>query len=335
MYGRPMVRWCCLVAVVAFACSSSERRFSSSEQNGGAGGLAGLNGESGRATGGSGGVTAGSGPVGSEAGEAGADAAAGAAGTDGGGGAAGSDTGDGDAGMAGSNDVATCADCRIGAVCVGKGSRNPANPCEICDVSRARDSYSPNTGANCGSGASECSAQDTCDERAVCQTNDVVSGTHCTGGACQAGVCKTSPFDCIAPTPPLAGLPSQVYGATGTPAAASGGTIADGRYTPKRVDLYNQSAVGIDVRTFEFKAGFVQAALRYFNVSNGVAYIPEVQFAGTFSASASSLKFDLERCDPNYDLSIPNLSYTATANGMVTYETLNDGTIVVTSYLRE
>lgn len=144
-----------------------------------------------------------------------------------------------------------------------------------------------------------------------------------------------SPFDCVTPTPPVTALPTQVYGATGTPAAASGGAIADGRYTPKRIDLYNSSATGVDVRTFEFKGGFVQAAMRYFNISNGAAFIPEVRFSGTFTVSASSLKFDFQRCDPNYELFIPNLSYTATANGMVTVETLKDGTTVVVNYLRE
>ncbi|HET7542221.1 MAG TPA: hypothetical protein VFK05_20275 [Polyangiaceae bacterium] len=302
------------------------------------------NGESGRTTGGTGGSSADSGAIGSEAGEGGTDAIAGAAGSDASGGAAGSDASggaagsdaSGEAGMAGSDEVSTCAGCRIASVCVGTGSTNPANPCEICDVTRSRAAYSPSTGASCGSSANtECSAPDTCDEHAVCQANDVASGLHCTGGACQAGVCKPNPFDCIAPTPPVAALPAQVYLAIGSVPVASGGVIVDGRYTPKRVDLYSSSTTGIDVRTFEFKGGFVQAALRYFNVSNGAAYIPEVQFSGTFTGSGSLLKFDLQRCDPNYDLSIPNLAYTATANGLVTIETLQDGAVIVTSYLRE
>lgn len=335
MYVPPMLRWSWLVAGAAFACSSPQRQFSETADNGGAAGQPRANGESGRATGGTAGSSAGSGPIGAHAGASGGDAANGDAGSGSAGGAAGSDAMTGDAGMAGSDEEPACSGCRIGARCVGNGTPNPDNSCELCDVARSRDSYSPNTGKSCGSSATECSAQDTCDERAVCQKNDQPSGTRCAGGACQMGVCKANPFDCIAPNPPAVSFPMQIYEAIGVPAAATGGAIADGRYTAKRVDLYDSSAVGIDLRTFEFKGGFVQAALQYRTVDTGVGYIPEVRFSGTFTTTGSLLKFNLERCDPNYDLSIPNLTYTATANGMITVEKLANGTTVVISYLRE
>ena len=60
-----------------------------------------------------------------------------------------------------------------------------------------------------------------------------------------------------------------------------------------------------------------------------------MHFAGHFTSKASSLQFDLERCDPQYDIDVPNLSYTATANGMVTFVTLADGPTVATTYLQQ
>jgi hypothetical protein len=60
-----------------------------------------------------------------------------------------------------------------------------------------------------------------------------------------------------------------------------------------------------------------------------------VQFAGGVTASGNLLKFDFQRCDPTYDIDIPNLPYTASANGMVTILTLASGTTLVTSYVRQ
>lgn len=269
------------------------------------------------------------------AGSAGSDAMGGDAGSDAVGGSAGSGAQGGDAGSAGADEEPVCAGCSIASVCVAANAKNPANSCEICDVARSRKSYSADVGANCGASAAECSAQDTCDERAVCQKNDLATGVHCTTGACVAGACKPNPFDCIAPSPPVTNLTEELYDFKGTPPAPTGGAIADGRYVPSRVNLWNSTATGINVRTFEFKTGFAQVATRYFSLETHGAYIPEVQFAGSFTTSANVLKFELERCDPQFDIDIPNLSYTASANGMITTETLADGSTIVTSYLRQ
>jgi len=277
------------------------------------------------------------GAAGAIAGTAGADAAgsAGSAGSDAMGGDGGSDASGSDAGSAGAGDEPVCAGCWLASVCVPANAKNPANTCEICDVTRSRDAYSADVGAMCGASGTECSAQDTCDERAVCQKNDLATGVHCSAGGCVAGTCKPNPFDCIAPNPPPTSLTDEIYDFMGTPPAATGGAIADGRYVPTRVNLYNSSATGINVRTFEFKTGFVQVAVRYFSIETHGAFIPEVQFAGSFTSSANVLKFELERCDPQYDIDVPTFSYTASANGMTTTETLADGSSVVTSYLRQ
>ena len=146
---------------------------------------------------------------------------------------------------------------------------------------------------------------------------------------------QPNPFDCIAPKPPTAEFTADSFGLSGTPPAAKGGTIADGRYAPVRFDLYNSEASGIDIRTFEFKKGYVQAATQYYSIETKGAYIPAVRFAGSFATSGSSLTFKFERCDPQYDIDIPSLSYTATSNGLVTFATLSGGGTLVTSYLRQ
>ncbi|HKO50310.1 MAG TPA: hypothetical protein VJV79_21415 [Polyangiaceae bacterium] len=230
-----------------------------------------------------------------------------------------------------------CKGCLVGEDCIADGVRNPSNLCQICNAGLVGDAYSPNTGAKCGSGATECSGQDTCDANAVCQKNDLEVGTSCAAGVCEAGVCQAipNPFDCIAPNPPKTDFTAEVFGLAGTPPAAKGGVVADGRYTATRIDLYGSAPTGVDLRTFEFKKGFVQIASRYYTVDTKIAYIPEIQFSGSFTGSANSLKFNLERCDPQYDIDVPNLPYTATANGLITFLTLSDGATVVTSYSRQ
>lgn|SRR6185369_7894689 len=331
-----MLRWCWLVAGVALSCSSSQRRFSDND-NGGAAGQSRVEGASGSGSAGGAGSAfggAGSAAAGS-AGSAGSEAMGGDAGSEAMGGAAGSEAVGGDAGSAGVGEEPVCVGCSIASVCVLANAKNPENSCQICDVARSRTAYSADVGASCGASASECSAQDTCDARAVCQKNDLETGVHCATGACVAGACKPNPFDCIAPSPPVTSLTDEIYDFTGTPPAPTGGAIADGRYAPTRVNLYNSTATGINVRTFEFKTGFAQVATRYFSIETHGAFIPEVQFAGSFTTSGNVLKFALERCDPQYDIDIPALSYTASANGMTTTETLTDGSVVVTSYSRQ
>ena len=343
-----MLKWCWLVVGAAFSCSSPERRFSSSENQGGTAGQSVGAADGGRPHGGGAGSSAAgaeeaTGGAAGASSTAGASSIAGAAGAADAAGAAGAIDG-GDAGTAGQSGAGsgganpTCAGCVIASACVEAGAKNPGNPCEICNVSRSRAAYSANSGAQCGSAASECSSQDTCDESGVCQKNDFAAGMTCVGGQCEAGVCRAvqNPFDCIVPSPPKANFTAEVFDfGNGTPPSPKGGTVTDGRYTASRIDLYKSDAVGVDIRTFEFKKGFVQIASQYYSLDQKVAYIPEVRFAGSFTGNANLLKFELERCDPQYDIGVPNLPYTATVNGLVTIVALTGGGTVVTSYVRQ
>ena len=203
----------------------------------------------------------------------------------------------------------TCDGCTISNTCVESGAQNPGNPCEYCTPTASTSAYSPNTGASCGP-TSECNA-----------------------GTCQA---LQNPFDCIAPTPPVSELPDDRFvGITTTPPSPKGGTIAAGSYVPVRIDVYGEGPTGVDLRTFEFSKSFVQIATRYYNLSNGAAYIPEVQHAGSYTSASNRLTFAVERCDPQYDIDVPSLSYTASAKGLTIIETLEGGVTLVTSYTRQ
>lgn len=233
-----------------------------------------------------------------------------------------------------------CAGCKIGANCVASGAVNPSNPCQICKPSASAVSYSVNAGANCGSAATECSAQDTCSASGSCQPNHLADGAPCSGGECVSGACQAlvNPFDCVVPSPPPAELPASVFSASGSPPAARGGTIAAGRYAPSRIDIYSSGIVPtISVRTFEFSKNFVQVAMRPFSPETGVGYIPQIEFVGTFTTSGNQIAFAVDRCDPNYNIDVPSLMYTASANGFTTIEPLNDekGTWVATSFVRQ
>ncbi len=332
-----MLKWCWLVVGAALSCSSPGRQFSKADNEGGAAGQSPDSQPGGRTNGGaSGSATTGDGGAAGDGGTAGmADGDGGAAGD-------GDAAAGGDAGMAGDSAAGhpgedqTCAGCLIGAVCVAANARNPANSCEICQTSRSRTGYSPNLGALCGSGATECSGQDTCDATGTCQENDLTA-VPCSHGTCEAGICHTipNPFDCIAPSPPTTDFAADVYELTGTPPTAKGGVIADGRYTAKRIDLYNWSGLGVDLRTFEFEKGWVQVGMRYYGLPQPVAYIPEVQFSGSYTDATSVLNLELERCDPQYNIDVPDLPYTATANGIVTIEPAADGATIVTSFVRQ
>jgi hypothetical protein len=236
------------------------------------------------------------------------------------------------------DDAGACPGCMIGQACISEDAVDPSNPCRVCAPSVSQTEYSPNLGASCGSGPGVCSGQDTCDASGVCQPNDLPAGTECSGGECDAGSCEPldNPFDCIAPDPPASVLPSELYGGLlATPPTAKGGTVSAGRYTPVRVDIYASETTGVDVRTFELSKGFAQVATRPYSIQTGGAFIPEIQFAGTYERSGNSLVFTLQRCDPQYDIDIPVLPYTATANGLMTIEALPDGGTRVISYSRE
>jgi hypothetical protein len=89
-------------------------------------------------------------------------------------------------------DQCECQGCQVGSQCFFAGAPNPSNPCQVCDPNRARAAFSANTGASCGSGPAECSAQDTCNAQGQCALNNLADGTRCTsitGGSCQGGQC--------------------------------------------------------------------------------------------------------------------------------------------------
>jgi len=202
-----------------------------------------------------------------------------------------------------------CAGCAIEQECVASGAKNPQNPCEVCVPTLSGSAYTPSSGESCGA-TSEC----------------------------EAGVCTPlpNPFDCILPDPPAPELPDDRFVALGSPPpTAKGGPIAAGRYVPVRIDQYGSSAAGLDLRTFEFSKGFVQLATQPWNMEGEVAYIPAIRFAGSFTSDDNVLSFSVERCDPQYDIDVPNLPYTASANGLQIIESLTDGGTRVTSYARQ
>jgi hypothetical protein len=87
--------------------------------------------------------------------------------------------------------------------------------------------------------------------------------------------------------------------------------------------------------TFEFRSRSVQIGYQPFlGFAPPVSVIPEIQFAGSFASAGTSLQFDIERCDPNFNLDVPALEFTATANGLVTISAQVGLTLVVT-YTRQ
>ncbi len=75
--------------------------------------------------------------------------------------------------------VSTCTGCLISGQCVPAGTASPSNTCLVCDPTRSSNSYSVESGKNCGQGPSECSGQDTCDAQGQCQPNHSPPGTAC------------------------------------------------------------------------------------------------------------------------------------------------------------
>lgn len=108
-------------------------------------------------------------------------------------------------------DQCQCQGCQIGNTCFFDGDENPNNPCQVCDVARSRTAFSADVGRLCGAGATDCSAQDTCDARGVCNANDNADGASCSGvaGFCQGGQCASRQqfgTDCTLATQCLSGF---------------------------------------------------------------------------------------------------------------------------------
>lgn len=228
--------------------------------------------------------------------------------------------------------VTSCDGCLISGQCVAADAQEPGNPCMICDPAQATDSFRPNIGVACGDEPDECSDQDTCDAEGVCQPNHVDDESLCTDGTCQAGVCEPDPFDCILPEPPAVVYPGA-YLATGSPPVGQGGKVRDGRYSPLRIDQYGED-VTMNIRSFEFRSEYVQVGQRPFG-SNGAAFIPEIQFAGSYATTGNTMSFSLQRCQPSYNIDVADFTYTATANGLITIDVYASGTVIVTTLVRE
>lgn len=93
--------------------------------------------------------------------------------------------------------------CFIDGVCVAIGALDPGNACRVCDPARSSSSYSPNTGARCGAGATVCSAQDTCSSSGICQPNHLRAGTVCRAAVgCLPGSACDGSGACVAGAPP-------------------------------------------------------------------------------------------------------------------------------------
>lgn len=108
-----------------------------------------------------------------------------------------------------------CQGCTIGGACLASGARNPSNPCQVCDPSRNAAGFSPNMGAQCGAGATDCSAQDTCNAQGQCIPNDFTDQTTCNsvpGGVCQSGKCIQG--DTVPPSVPTTAVIATVIDGT-------------------------------------------------------------------------------------------------------------------------
>jgi hypothetical protein len=90
------------------------------------------------------------------------------------------------------NDQCQCQGCQVANTCIAAGAVNPSNPCQVCDLNRSATAFSANVGAQCGSSATDCSGQDTCNAQGQCTANNFTDGTSCNslpGGSCQGGSC--------------------------------------------------------------------------------------------------------------------------------------------------
>lgn len=90
--------------------------------------------------------------------------------------------------------VTTCAGCLVNGVCFGNGDNQSDNPCMVCDTSRSTVAFSSAAGTACGSGATECSRQDTCNDQGRCVQNHLAAGTRC--GDLSVSIACIAPDQC-------------------------------------------------------------------------------------------------------------------------------------------
>jgi hypothetical protein len=223
----------------------------------------------------------------------------------------------------GSNLSRCCANCATGQLCTAQGQ---------CVNAQSELGGNCSTTANCRVGV--CSSGICCGS--ACDPLCEVCGAN---GACQSnGACDA--FDCIAPNPPAvtANLPAgnNIF-LLGTPPAARGGTVRDGRYTPARIDFSDVTGVTY-IPTYEFRGRSVQIAEQDFvQFSPPLSFGPEFHYAGTFTTSGTSLTFNVEFCDIQFNgitLQTPTVQYTATPNGLIAISQQASGPVMI-SYVRQ
>lgn len=79
------------------------------------------------------------------------------------------------------------------------------------------------------------------------------------------------------------------------------------------------------------------AAKDYFQFSPLTGFLPEMHYAGTFSTTGSTLRFEVAFCDVGFG-DIPHIpqtvQYTATPNGMIAISTQGAHTVVISYVLQ-
>jgi hypothetical protein len=73
----------------------------------------------------------------------------------------------------------TCNGCTVDGVCFPSGTSPANNQCLVCDPTSSATSLTVSLGRNCGSGATECSGQDTCNALGQCAPNHLAAGAPC------------------------------------------------------------------------------------------------------------------------------------------------------------
>jgi hypothetical protein len=224
----------------------------------------------------------------------------------------------------GNNLSRCCVNCAAGQLCNAQGQ---------CVSPQSELGGNCSTNANCRVGV--CSSGICCSS--ACDPACEICGGN---GVCQSnGTCDA--FDCIAPNPPAvtANLPGgNIFLLPGAaPPAARGGTVRDGRYTPTRIDIYGDTATAF-IPTYEFRGRSVQIAEQDFiQLSPPSGFLPELRYTGTFASSGTSLTFNVELCDIQFNgmtLRTQTVQYTATANGLIVISQQQFATVAI-SYLRQ
>jgi hypothetical protein len=193
-----------------------------------------------------------------------------------------------------------------------------------------------------------CGGSGTYQNQTICPLREACSNST---GTCQP---QSNPFTCNNANPPSTALaydllPKDSNGSPvfppGDAPSATGGTLRNGRYVPTRLDVYRQDInpdFTVYEMTFEFRNGFFQARYQIFIGTGAVLGSDEVVSVGTVNTSGTALELEVESCATGsctglgLSCDLPTfVLYSATPNGMVTYQPYSDGTTNVTTYSRQ